>query len=121
MACGGGSRGAEKPGGGEIGGDSSGAGAGLVLVSVSADGGACRVVVRDEAGAEQQHGADAALCPGGASDASGLIGKSVQLRMGDAPGAPSLPAGEDPCRDIAPPCGGDASGGGKIVVAITAA
>ena len=93
----------------------------MTLVSVNADGGSCVAVVRDTAGAETSHPAAAELCPGGGKDASPLVGKPVSLEMGSASMPDSkLPSGEDPCRDIAPPCGGDASGA-EMVVGITGA
>jgi hypothetical protein len=119
MACGGGSKGAEEPNGNGGGAGGGGGGEGVTLVSIAADGGSCRAVVKDASGGEVTHAADSALCPGGASDASGLVGKQVALEMG-AGGASPLPAGEDPCRDVAPPCGADASGP-QMVIAITAA
>lgn len=111
-------------GGGGGGGGEGGGGSGPVtLVSVSADDGSCVAVVKNAAGVEQSHPAASDLCPGGAKDASNLAGKPVNLEMGKAAGggAPSLPAGEDPCRDIAPPCGGDASDTVEMVVGISAA
>lgn len=122
LGCsGGGKKDTTGPGGNGGGGGDSGGGA-VTLVSVSADSGSCVAVVRDAGGQEASHTAAGELCPGGAADASALVGKSVNLKMGAAAGGePSLPPGEDPCRDIAPPCGGDASGGGEMVIGISAA
>ena len=109
-------------GGGEGGGGGGGGGGPVTLVSVGADGGSCVAVVRDAGGTQTSHAAASDLCPGGAKDASPLVGKAVNLEMGSAPMPDSkLPSGEDPCRDIAPPCGGDASGGGEMVIGISAA
>ncbi len=111
-------------GGGGGGGGEGGGGSGPVtLVSVGAEGGSCVAVVKNAAGEEQSHPAASDLCPGGAKDAINLAGKPVNLEMGKAAGgdAPSLPAGEDPCRDIAPPCGGDTSGTVDMVVGISPA
>lgn len=124
LGCGGGGKkDAVEGGGGGEGGGQGGGGGTVTLVSVNADGGTCTAVVRDDSGEERSLAAAAELCPGGARDASGLAGKPVLLEMGSAPGGdgPALPPGEDPCRDIAPPCGGDAAGGAEMVVGITAA
>ncbi len=125
---GGGKKDTTGPGGGRGGGGGGGGGSGggggpVTLVSVNADGGSCVAVVKDAAGEEQSHAAASDLCPGGTKDATNLVGKTVKLEMGTGAGgdAPSLPAGEDPCRDIAPPCGGDSSGTVQMVVGITAA
>jgi hypothetical protein len=121
LGCGGGGKKDTVEGGGGGGGGGEGGG-GVTLVSVDADGGSCVAVVRDAKGGESSHAAAAELCPGGAKDASALVGKAVNLEMGAAPMPDStLPSGEDPCRDIAPPCGGDASGGAELVVGISAA
>ncbi len=112
----------EGGGGGREGGGGGGGGGAVTLVSVGADGGSCVAVVRAAGGAETSHPAASELCPGGAKDATALVGKAVNLEMGSAPMPDSkLPSGEDPCRDIAPPCGGDASGGAEMVVGISAA
>jgi hypothetical protein len=123
LGCGGGGKKeTAAPGGGGEGGGGGGGGP-VTLVSVKADGGSCVAVVRDAAGEENSHAAAAELCPGGAKDASALVGKPVKLEMGSAPAAegPALPPGEDPCRDIAPPCGGESAGGAEMVVGISAA
>jgi hypothetical protein len=125
LGCsGGGKKDSSEPngGGGGEGGGGRGGGGPVTLVSVNADGGSCVAVVRDAGGAESTHPASDSLCPGGSMDASSLVGKQVKLDMGAAPAPEStLPSGEDPCRDIAPPCGGESGGGPAIVVGISAA
>jgi hypothetical protein len=126
LGCsGGGKKDTAEPNGGGGGGGAGGGGGGggaVTLVSVKADSGSCTAVVRDAGGEETSHAASDTLCPGGSKDATSLVGKQVKLEMGAAPEPESkLPSGEDPCRDIAPPCGGESGAGAEIVVGISAA
>jgi hypothetical protein len=124
LGCSGGGKKDTVEGGGGGGGEGGGGGPSgpVTLVSIDADSGSCVAVVRGPGGGENSHAAASELCPGGARDASALVGKAVKLEMGAAPMPDSkLPSGEDPCRDIAPPCGGDTSGGAEMVIGISGA
>ncbi len=74
----------DRKGKGGGGGAGKGGGGGMEGTLVSLEGGdaACWVKLRDESGAEKTYAGAFELCPGGGSDSTAWVGKTVRAKIG---------------------------------------